>query len=42
MGLGALWRATLAPVGGEALDLAALAKQHAEAVLHGLLVERAA
>ena len=40
--IGGLWRATLAPVGGEALDLAALAKQHAEAVLHGLLVERAA
>ncbi len=37
MVLGALWRATLVPVGGEPLDLAALAKQHAETVLQGML-----
>lgn len=39
MVLGALWRATLVPAGGEPLDLHALAKQHAETVLHGLLTE---
>jgi AcrR family transcriptional regulator len=38
MVLGALWRATLVPVGGTPLDLAALAKQHSETVLAGLLV----
>lgn len=37
MVLGALWRATLVPAGGEPLDLAALAKQHAETVLKGML-----
>jgi len=37
MVLGALWRATLVPAGGEPLDLVALAKQHAETVLEGLL-----
>jgi AcrR family transcriptional regulator len=37
MVLGALWRATLVPAGGAPLDLAALAKQHADAVLTGLL-----
>ncbi|HEX6660718.1 MAG TPA: TetR/AcrR family transcriptional regulator [Sphingomicrobium sp.] len=37
MVLGALWRATLVPAGGEPLDLPALAKQHAETVLEGLL-----
>jgi AcrR family transcriptional regulator len=41
MVLGALWRATLVPAGGQPLDLAALAKQHAETVLHGLLVDQA-
>lgn len=40
MVLGALWRATLVPVGGQPLDLADLARQHAETVLQGLLVER--
>ncbi|HEX8841961.1 MAG TPA: TetR/AcrR family transcriptional regulator [Sphingomicrobium sp.] len=40
MVLGALWRATLVPVGGEPLDLAELAKQHSETVLQGLLTER--
>jgi len=37
MVLGALWRATLVPAGGTPLDLEALAKQHAETVLTGLL-----
>jgi AcrR family transcriptional regulator len=37
MGLGALWRATLVPAGGQPLDLVELAKQHAEAVLLGVL-----
>ncbi len=37
MVLGALWRATLVPAGGEPLDLAALAKQHADTVLAGML-----
>jgi AcrR family transcriptional regulator len=37
MVLGALWRATLVPAGGEPLDIEALAKQHAETVLEGLL-----
>jgi AcrR family transcriptional regulator len=40
MVLGALWRATLVPAGGQPLDLAALAKQHAETVLAGLLTDR--
>jgi AcrR family transcriptional regulator len=37
MVLGALWRATLVPAGGQPLDIDALAKQHAETVLEGLL-----
>lgn len=37
MVLGALWRATLVPAGGQPLDLAALAQQHAETALEGLL-----
>jgi len=37
MVLGALWRATLVPAGGEPLDLPALARQHADTVLEGLL-----
>lgn len=41
MVLGALWRATLVPVGGQPLDITELARQHAETVLRGLLVERA-
>jgi len=40
MVLGALWRATLVPAGGEPLDLAVLAKQHAETVLQGMLTEK--
>jgi AcrR family transcriptional regulator len=37
MVLGALWRTTLVPAGGTPLDLTALAKQHSETVLAGLL-----
>lgn len=36
--LGALWRETFTPVGGAAVDLAAIARQHAETILSGLLV----
>ena len=39
--MGLLWRETLQPVGGAALDVEALAAQHAESVLAGLLTERA-
>jgi AcrR family transcriptional regulator len=35
--MGALWQATLAPAGGEPLDLVRLARQHAETALEGLL-----
>lgn len=38
MVLGALWRATLVPAGAQPLDLHALAQQHAETVLRGVLV----
>jgi AcrR family transcriptional regulator len=38
--MGVIYRETLEPVGGEPLDLAALAKQHAETVLAGLLAEQ--
>ena len=37
MVLGALWRATLVPAGGEPLDIHALARQHAETVLTGII-----
>jgi AcrR family transcriptional regulator len=37
MVLGALWRATLVPAGGEPLDLVELSRQHDEAVLLGVL-----
>jgi AcrR family transcriptional regulator len=37
--MGLLWRETFTPVGGAAIDLAAIARQHAETVLGGLLVE---
>jgi len=36
--LGALWTATLVPVGGEPLDLESLANQHVDEVIHHLLV----
>jgi AcrR family transcriptional regulator len=39
--MGMLWRETLQPVGGAPIDLDALAKQHAETVLAGLLAEQA-
>jgi AcrR family transcriptional regulator len=39
--MGILYRETLQPVGGAPLDLAALARQHAETVLAGLLTEQA-
>jgi AcrR family transcriptional regulator len=35
--IGVLWRETFTPVGGAAIDLAAVARQHAETVLGGLL-----
>jgi AcrR family transcriptional regulator len=37
--LGALWTATLVPAGGQPIDFAKLASQHAEAVLRGLLTD---
>lgn len=37
--IGVLWRETFTPVGGATLDLSAIARQHAETVLSGLLVE---
>ena len=37
--MGLLWHETLEPVGGEPIDLDALARQHAETVLGGLLTE---
>ena len=37
--MGVLWRETLTPVGGAVLDLPAIARQHAETVLAGLLAE---
>ena len=39
--MGVIYRETLEPVGGEPLDFAALANQHAETVLTGLLKEKA-
>jgi len=36
--MGVIYRETLEPVGGEPLDLGALARQHAETVLAGLLI----
>ena len=41
MVMGLLWRETLQPAGGAPLDLEALAAQHAEIVLTGLLAETA-
>lgn len=37
--MGVLWRETLTPVGGAVLDLPAIARQHAETALGGLLVK---
>lgn len=36
MVLGALWRSVFEPIGGEPLDIAALARQHADLILNGL------
>ena len=36
--IGVLWRETFTPIGGAAIDLTAIARQHAETVLGGLLV----
>jgi AcrR family transcriptional regulator len=41
MVVGALWRATLVPAGGQTVDISALAKQHADALLEGMLKETA-
>ncbi|HEU4956435.1 MAG TPA: TetR/AcrR family transcriptional regulator [Sphingomicrobium sp.] len=38
--MGVIYRETLEPVGGEPLDFAALARQHADTVLTGLLTEK--
>ena len=37
--IGVLWRETFTPVGGDPIDLPAIARQHAETVLAGLVVE---
>jgi hypothetical protein len=37
MVVGILWREVFVPVGAEPLDIAALAAQHAQTVLHGML-----
>lgn len=37
--IGVLWRETFTPVGGAALDLGAIARQHVETVLDGLTIE---
>ena len=39
--MGVIYRETLEPVGGAALDIKALARQHADTVLAGLLTEQA-
>jgi AcrR family transcriptional regulator len=38
--VGVIWRETFTPVGGEAVDLAALARQHGETVVQGLCTGR--
>jgi len=37
--IGILWMTTLVPAGGQPIDLEALARQHSEALLQGLLIE---
>jgi AcrR family transcriptional regulator len=37
--IGVLWRETFTPVGGDPVDLPAIARQHVETVLGGLLIE---
>jgi len=39
--IGVLWRETFTPIGGDAIDLDAIARQHAETVLGGLLTGEA-
>jgi AcrR family transcriptional regulator len=39
--MGVLWREVLEPAGAAPLDIRAMARQHAEVVLHGLLTEQA-
>ena len=39
--MGLLWRETLEPAGGEPIDLDALARQHAETILSGMLLGNA-
>ena len=39
--IGVIWRETFTPVGGAAVDLPAIARQHAETVLDGLIVSGA-
>ncbi len=39
--IGVIWRETFTPVGGAAVDLPAIARQHAETVLDGLIVREA-
>lgn len=36
--LGVLWRETFTPIGGDMIDLPAVARQHAETILSGLLI----
>jgi AcrR family transcriptional regulator len=38
--MGVLWRETLQPAGGAPIDLDALARQHVETILDGMLVEQ--
>ena len=40
--MGVLWREILTPVGGAEIDLAAIARQHAETILAGLLAREEA
>ena len=37
--VGVIWRETFAPVGAEPFDLPALARQHVDTLLDGLLLE---
>ena len=39
--MGVLWREILTPVGGAEIDLVAVARQHAETIIGGLLIEEA-
>jgi hypothetical protein len=39
--VGVIWRETFVPVGAEPFDLAALARQHVETMLGGVLVQEA-